>query len=103
MPGDAGDGGDAGWGTLSGRARVVGVTTLVCGPGTTTGTVPRPGRLTKVCMNPLYWLPLPLAVTVVAMAVMSWQHRTRPPLDIYHSQEAFARFRAAMEGRSRRR
>ena len=50
-------------------------------------------------MNPLYWLPLPLAVTVVAVAVSSWRHRARRPADIYQSQEAYARFRAAMERR----
>jgi len=54
-------------------------------------------------MNPLYWLPLPLAVTVVAVAVISWRTRTKRPLDIYHSQEAFARFRTAMERKDRRR
>jgi hypothetical protein len=57
----------------------------------------------KVCMNPLYWLPLPLAATVVAMAVISWRNRERRPPDIYRSQQAYARFRAAMERRGGRR
>ena len=54
-------------------------------------------------MNPLYWLPLPLAATVVAVAVISWRHRAKRPADIYQSLEAYARFRAAMERRGRRR
>ena len=54
-------------------------------------------------MNPLFWLPLPLAATVVAVAVISWRHRVRRPADIYESLEAYARFRAAMERRGGRR
>ena len=50
-------------------------------------------------MNPLYWLPLPLAATVVSVAVISWRHRVRRPADIHESQESWARFRAAMERR----
>jgi hypothetical protein len=54
----------------------------------------------KVSMNPLYWLPLPVAATVVAVVVISWRHRARRPADIYQSQESYARFRAALERRS---
>lgn len=53
-------------------------------------------------MNPLYWLPLPFAATVVAVVVISWRTRARRPADIFAAQESYARFRDAMERRGGR-
>jgi hypothetical protein len=48
-------------------------------------------------MNPLLWLLIPAAATLLAIGVAAWVSRPKPPADVDEALENHARFRAAME------
>jgi hypothetical protein len=49
----------------------------------------------------LYWLLVPLLVTVVAAGWLAFSHRTRPPVDPRDSMAEHVRFKQAMERSAR--
>ncbi|PZS35096.1 MAG: hypothetical protein DLM59_03520 [Pseudonocardiales bacterium] len=52
-------------------------------------------------MSPLVWTLAPLAVTLLAIAWISWRSRPRGPGDPIDTVEQHARFRAALARQSR--
>ena len=45
----------------------------------------------------LGWLLIPNVATVIALAIMGFRHRSRPPVDAEEGMAELARFRAAMD------
>jgi hypothetical protein len=50
-------------------------------------------------MNPLLWLLVPIGATLIAIVVVAWVSRPKPPADVYDAMASRERFRAAMERR----
>ena len=47
-------------------------------------------------MSPLYWLIIPVAATLGAVARNAWRMRARPPVEAMESVQAYDRFREAI-------